>query len=145
MTRQTPKDTPEHEAKCCNTGICCHYTLPRGDTNVVVEGLHCKFLKKTAPKKFRCSVYEQRLEKAPWCNDIHQARAQNMLDVKCGYNLTGLGKARLGDSEYDIEWPALLPMILGQNFPASVETEVFLEELRRREPEKECFWVGKIR
>ena len=137
MTRQTPKHTPEHEAKCCNTGICCHFTLPRGDTNIVVEGMHCKFLRKTGDNTFTCSVYAERLEKAPWCNDIHQARAQNMLDAKCGYNLTGQGKTRLSNEQYDIEWNALLPMALAQNFPASVSKEAFLEELRRREPDKE--------
>ena len=133
----TKRDTPEYEAKCRNSGICCHIPIVYKGQQIVVEGMHCKFLKKFDDTHFTCSTYKDRFEKAPWCHHSTQALKKEMLHVGCLYNTTGKGKVRLSKEEYDKEWPDIMKVILSQNHPPAIGRETYLNELKRRCPDKE--------
>ena len=103
----TKKDSEEHEAKCMNSGICCHTPVQIGAESVVVEGMHCKFLE------------------------------HGLLHVGCLYNRTGKGKVRYSKAKYDYWWPKIRDHILSNSCPPTIGVEAFLTELRTREPDKE--------
>ena len=138
----TKKDSEEHEAKCMNSGICCHTPVQIGAESVVVEGMHCKFLEKKE-KKFFCTVYEDRFEKMPTCHHANVAEKHGLLHVGCLYNRTGKGKVRYSKAKYDYWWPKIRDHILSNSCPPTIGVEAFLTELRTREPDKE--WEAVIK
>ena len=137
-------NSEEHEAKCQRCGVSCHFTMPLEDTReeVVVWGLGCKFLGKEGTK-YKCTVYEDRFEKAPWCHTYDKAVPLGMMRTDCPYNDTGKGKTAFRGPKYDAVWKLFLPRILMQVFPPQVGVENFLAELREREPDSEWESVEK--
>lgn len=103
-------DHEQHEALCERCGISCYgaATLPDGK-QVVIEGLHCKFLDVTDGKA-HCIVYEDRFEKAPWCLSVGKAAVMRALRDGCPYTNSqyAFGKRRLSQEEYDKTWPQIV-------------------------------------
>ena len=127
----------EHESKCQRCGVSCHVQMRDyllGD--IVVEGMHCKFLVKEEGG-YACSVYAERYEKAPWCHSAEEAAPLGMLRVDCPYNTTGLGKRRLSSEKYDEWWKNRRGEVLVTVHPHFISTEAFLQELCTREPGKD--------
>ena len=109
-------ETPEHEAKCQRCGISCHASLRLEDgRDVVVEGLHCKFLEPWGIGQWACSVYEKRFEVAPWCHSVASALPQGLLRHDCPYtdseNRIG-GKVHVSAKEYASLWPEIQAKLL---------------------------------
>lgn len=75
---------PEHEGLCRRCGVSCHAAVPIGGVPVVVPGLHCRYLEEDGGR-FRCGVYERRLEVAPWCRTADEAVAQGLVAQDCPY------------------------------------------------------------
>lgn len=116
VLRDDPEDEA-HEALCRRCGASCHAAIPVNGLPVVVPGIHCRYLVEEAPGRFACSVYERRLEVAPWCHTAAEAAARGLLEQTCPYarGIPGYrGKVRLS------------PRLLLQVLPA------VREELRRR-------------
>ena len=106
MSDVTKLDSPEAEAKCERCGISCHGSVGLMGRNVVIEGLHCIYLKHTRGK-WRCSVYKKRFEKAPWCLHTSEALPGGALRADCPYGENPHGKVRLSEAEYAKLWPVL--------------------------------------
>jgi len=135
----------EHEAKCQRCGVSCHFTLRFDEPaqDIVVWNLGCKFLAKEGTQ-YKCQVYDQRFEKAPWCHPYDVAVPVGMMRTDCPYNDAGKGKTALRGAKYDAIWKMLLPRILVQVFPLHVGRKNFLEELRKREPDTEWECIEKL-
>lgn len=131
---KTPNDSVEHESKCKQTGICCHMPFRIDHQDVVIHGMHCKFLEKQEDGKMVCSVYENRFEMMPTCHHASVAEGKGLLHVGCPYNRTGKGKIVVSKSKYDYYWPTILKFIRVNSVPNTIHREAFLEELRKREP-----------
>ena len=74
----------KEEAKCERCGISCHFSIIADTQNIAVKGMYCKFLKEEG-NKFACSVYIDRMEKAPWCHLAVDAKKKGMLRTDCPY------------------------------------------------------------
>ena len=130
-----PSD-PAHEARCRRCGVSCHLALPIGAQNVVIPGLHCRFLAEIAGGSFVCTVYEQRFEKAPWCHHANEAAPLGMLARDCSYAIEASakkGKIRLREPLLSRYWPHLLAAVIREGVPRHVDQERFLAEVQRRE------------
>lgn len=78
---RTPKNKPEHEAKCHHCGNCCSIKL--AVDNVVCDtGVYCPFLDKQSKL---CSVYEERFDVSPICHPIDALFKIGMAPASCGY------------------------------------------------------------
>lgn len=82
---RTARTDAEHEGLCRRCGVSCHAAVPIGGVAVVVPGLHCRYLEEDRPGRFRCTVYERRLEVAPWCRTSDEALAEGLLAQDCPY------------------------------------------------------------
>ena len=120
----------------------CHATVSDGNgRDVVVKGMHCKFLVVETDGTTACSVYETRFEAAPWCHHSSEAKGLGMLRAGCPYNDKSGGKVLLRDDAYDTIWPSLLPQILRHVWSHWISPAPFLTELAKREPQTEWEWV----
>jgi uncharacterized cysteine cluster protein YcgN (CxxCxxCC family) len=69
----------------CPTGIrgyCCYLNAMLGGHNVILENQPCPHLDKVT---HLCGVYNERHEKAPWCNDVKDMYGQGALPKGCLY------------------------------------------------------------
>jgi hypothetical protein len=139
----TPKDSVEHESKCKQTGICCHVPMTIDHQDIVIYGMHCKFLVKQEDGKRICSVYENRFEMMPTCHHANVAAEKGLLHVGCAYNKTGKGKVLLSKDKYTYYWPTILAFLRVNSVPTYINKEAFLEELRTREPQGDWYVVEK--
>lgn len=137
--QKTPKDSKEHEAKCKQTGICCHVPMTIDNQDVVIKEMHCKFLEKQEDGKRICSVYENRFEMMPTCHHVSTAIHRGLLHVGCAYNKTGLGKVYLSEMKYNHYWPTILAFLKQNSVPNTIHREAFLAELRKREPQGDWY------
>jgi len=141
----------DHENKCERCGVGCHSTVNIDDRDIVVEGLHCKYLERVGDGplenlgrgRFQCSVYEDRMELAPWCGHTHYARDKGWLRLGCPYatevGVTDIGKERLSPEEYEKLWPRILYEVVMTNWQEYTSHQEFIEnELSKRSPHK---WV----
>jgi hypothetical protein len=125
-----------HEAKCRRCGISCHVAVPVLDQLVVVPGLHCKHLEQTGPESFACTVYDRRVEQAPWCHHADLAQELGYLAADCPYNATpGRGKVRLVEAEFARQWPRVLDSLRRWGVPRYVSAPALIAEVQRREGE----------
>jgi len=73
------------ERHCSRCGDCCRLSIvvQGGDgkpSRVLIPELPCKFLKDN-----KCSVYKDRQEKAPWCQDTLSGLEAGLYTGGCGY------------------------------------------------------------
>jgi hypothetical protein len=133
-------DTPEHEAKCQRCGISCHASITLKDgRDVVVEGLHCVYLKHEDSGLWSCTVYENRLTVAPWCHHVREAGPQGLLRHDCPY-LEGVpgsrGKARLSSKDYAVVRDEILTNILARpTVNPHFSWKKFFKLLREHDPD----------
>lgn len=130
MTREASTD-PAHEARCRRCGTSCHAALPINGLPVVVPGLHCKHLASDGAR-FRCTVYERRLEVAPWCHTSDEALTAGLLAQDCPYT-TGVpgyrGKVWLHARLLRSVMPAVRRELAEKGAPAWVAVEGCLRVL----------------
>lgn len=132
----SPRSDPAHEALCRRCGISCHLALPVGEQLVEIPALHCKFLAPQPDRKWQCTVYEERFEKAPWCHHADEALPLGFLARDCPYTLqAGLkrGKIRLREPLLSRYWPKLLAAVMREGVPKHVNQQAFLAEVARRQ------------
>jgi uncharacterized cysteine cluster protein YcgN (CxxCxxCC family) len=125
MTRAQNTD-PDHEALCRRCGVSCHAALPVNGLPVVVPGVHCRYLVPEPGGTFACSVYERRLEVAPWCHTADEALAAGLLAQDCPYvrGVAGYrGKARLHPRLLRTVLPAVRRELLERGAPDWVGPE----------------------
>ena len=137
---KTPKDSPEHEAKCKQTGICCHIPLTIDNQDIVIKEMHCKFLKQQEDGRRICSVYENRFEMMPTCHHVSTAAPRGLLHVGCAYNKTGKGKVWLSEMKYGYYWTQILSFLKQNSVPNTINKEAFLAELKKREPQGDWYF-----
>jgi hypothetical protein len=105
-----------------------------GALAVVVADLHCKFLVPESGGGFRCSVYAERFERAPWCHTAEDALAKGLLSQTCGY-VAGLpgyrGKVRLHPRIEAEALPRILEVVLRNGVPVGASTEGIARFLAR--------------
>lgn len=132
-------DSPEHESLCQRCGISCHASVKlESGENAVVEHLHCKHLTENG-----CSVYENRLEVAPWCHHVSRAEPLNLLRHDCPYTLRDRGgnsnmngKRQLSDSEYRARFLEIAEELLKiVNGNVNFSYEKFIEHAQEMDPE----------
>ena len=63
----------------------CHLAIEVGDAKYLVEELHCRFLLRHDDGNYGCSVYEKRLEMAPWCYLADEAVLTGSVATDCPY------------------------------------------------------------
>ncbi len=101
----------------CHTPI-----LLGGDEPVIIPELHCRFLERShATGEFRCTVYENRFEMAPWCMTANEAARGGALAWDCPYStgLTGVkGKRWATDWERESIVEALRTAFVEAGLPA---------------------------
>ena len=116
------KNSINHNEKICNRcGICCHPSFQIGIRKIIIEQIHCKFLKKEQNGKTYCSVYDSRFDKAPWCLTLKQAIRQQMLAHNCPYvkNINGFnGKFTLSSKILKNYYPEIEKHILKYGIPS---------------------------
>jgi len=144
IAKSGPADD-KHESKCERCGVGCHATVNINGHDVVVEGLHCKFLEDTGEGpledlgrgRFQCSVYEDRMEVAPWCGHTDYAKDRGWLRKGCPYvseDFSG-GKERLPPNRYDNLWPHILKEVLATEWHEHTSHTSFVAtQLSKREP-----------
>lgn len=133
MSRNANTD-PEHEALCSRCGVSCHAAVPVNGLAVVVPGLACRFLDEEAGGTFRCTVYERRLEVAPWCHTADEALASGLLAQDCPYarGLSGYrGKVRLHRRLLVRVLPAIREELIVHGAPSWVSEEGCLRVLEQ--------------
>jgi hypothetical protein len=118
-------------------------SVPIDGRHVVVAGLHCTFLAATPDGRFRCTVYDERFERAPWCHSAKDAAPLGYLADDCPYGIAagvqpGMGKTILPPAEFDAAWPAILRRIRSWGVPSFVNRDALLREIERREGDR---WV----
>lgn len=122
---------PVHEALCRRCGTSCHAAVPINGLAVAVPGLHCKHLLRSGAT-FRCAVYEQRLEVAPWCHTSDEALAAGLLAQDCPYarGVPGYrGKVWLGSRLLRTVLPAVRRVLAEEGAPDWVGIEGCLRVL----------------
>ena len=108
-----------HEALCRRCGVSCHFAVPVNGLPVVVEDLHCRYLDRDTAG-FRCRVYPERFDKAPWCATVDEALEHGLLAQDCLYtaNTPGYrGKTRLHQRLMKKVLPAIRAHLLQQGAP----------------------------
>ena len=77
------------EDYCVRCGVCCFASVLLVDgqklVKVSIPELPCKFLERTGPRKYKCSVYKDRFRKAPWCLDLFKGFLQGVYPDRCPY------------------------------------------------------------
>lgn len=72
------------ESYCTECGVCCHLSMgithPTGKDRILIKDLPCRFLSNN-----KCTVYESRFEKAPWCQDLNSLLSSGLAPKECGY------------------------------------------------------------
>lgn len=56
-----------------------------GDSKIILEEIHCRFLGKAGDGRYACTVYEKRFEVAPWCHTAEDAAKTGNLSQDCLY------------------------------------------------------------
>lgn len=131
--------TDEHESKCERCGVGCHATINLNGHDLVVEGLHCKFLtdkgegpvENVGRGRFHCSVYENRMEVAPWCGHSDYAVDKGWLRKGCPYAVEAgfsSGKERVKPEFYENLWPHIFAEVVNTNWHDHVTYQSFLEK-----------------
>jgi len=118
------------EGYCTFCGDCCHLSVKIKDESfkgrILVKDLPCRFLvsSDSNPESFRCSVYPDRFEKAPWCQSLGQGLVLGLYTSRCGY-VPGLGGYEGPTEVSDHFMYYVLPYVLHQiqGYP-----DPFLEE-----------------
>lgn len=117
------------EDYCTNCGVCCrpHVTIVKGSNKrirIVAKELSCKFMEWDG-KESKCSTYETRHEKAPWCVDIQKVISQGIAPNDCPYvdTLEGyVGAVDLNEPDYQRVLPVLKEAIAnGDHAPIGTE------------------------
>ena len=73
------------EGVCVHCAACCYAHVPVDGRPVLIRSLRCKFLAVDHDGKSRCTVYADRREKAPWCQNLEKAIAQEIFPQECPY------------------------------------------------------------
>ena len=128
----------DHEAMCRRCGISCHFAVPVNGLPVVVDDLHCRFLVREGEGDlgglYRCSVYEERFERAPWCATASEALEDRLLAQDCPYTRFASGyrgKTRLHPRLLTQALPAIRRDVLENGVPFGVWEEGLLRFLER--------------
>ena len=130
----TQQLSQEHEAKCRRCGQSCHFAIPVNGLAVVVDDLHCKFLQAEEQGRFRCSVYDTRFEKAPWCATVDEALEQGLLAQDCPYTSETRGyrgKTRLHARLMTKVEPGIRQSLLRDGGPLGLDVDGALRFLER--------------
>ncbi len=117
----------QHEDLCRRCGQSCHFAVQVNGLAVVIDELHCKFLKKSGGTTV-CTVYENRYEKAPWCHSARSALDKGLLAQDCPYvknaGVSGYrGKTKLHPRLQRKIEPAVLQQIIAEGVPYGVSLE----------------------
>ena len=126
MGVKTPVKDEVHEAKCRRCGVSCHFAVPINGLPVVVDGIHCRFLEDTGQGTFRCGVYEERFEHAPWCHTVDSSLKNGLLAQDCLYasGVSGYrGKTRLSKRLEQRVLPHVRAELMAHGVPVGVSTE----------------------
>ncbi len=97
------KKARDLESYCTGCGDCCHASIRINKSKVMIPELPCKYLVLKSNGQYRCSVYQERFEKAPWCQDLFGGMIQGTYPVTCNYtkSMGGYaGSVELGDEQY---------------------------------------------
>lgn len=78
--------TDAEEDLCKRCGLCCHVSIKVGRSNIVLPGLHCRYLLVEGDKS-TCTVYDRRFEVAYWCLDRKTALERHLMAADCPYHL----------------------------------------------------------
>lgn len=135
-TSKSLRSDPQHEAQCRRCGISCHLALPVGSQMVEIPSLHCQFLAPQPDRKWTCTVYNERFEKAPWCHHATDAAPAGLLARDCPYAIAAgvkRGKIRLREPLLSRYWPQLFAGVQQEGVPRYVNQAAFLAEVARRE------------
>lgn len=123
-----------HEDRCRRCGTGCHVSIESRGRDIVVPGLHCRFLATDGPGRFTCTVYADRFTHAPWCHHADVAAPLGYLADDCPYGIPGVkGKTRLPEPELARYWPDLLRKMRSWGVPVFISHEAVLAEVERRE------------
>ena len=99
------------EDKCRRCGISCHANISVGGRNVMIEGMHCKYLAKDEDGVWGCTTYPTRIETAPWCGTLQEGLERGAMATDCPYGEGAesfFGKTKLTREEYIEKWPEIL-------------------------------------
>lgn len=124
----------EHENLCRRCGSSCHWAIPVNGLPVIVDELHCTFLAKDPDGRYRCTVYANRFEVAPWCRTAEQALDAGLVAQDCPYaqNRPGYkGKVRLHPRLQKTVEPAIRAEILRYGVPEGACRDSALRFLHR--------------
>jgi uncharacterized cysteine cluster protein YcgN (CxxCxxCC family) len=115
-----------HEALCRRCGISCHFAVPVNGLPVVVDDLHCRFLEQEDDGRFKCSVYTERYERAPWCHSAEEALENGLLAQDCPYaaGTSGYrGKTRVHTRLQAKVLPAIRAEVITYGLPAGASVD----------------------
>lgn len=132
--RTTPSNTDAHEAQCRRCGISCHFAVPINGLAVVIDELRCRFLAREPDGRFRCTVYSERLERAPWCRTVDEALAGGYLARDCPYarGQAGYrGKTRLAPSLLATVLPAIRAELAKCGAPLGIDETLVVRLLEQ--------------
>ena len=99
------KKARDLESYCTGCGDCCHASVRINKAKITVPELPCKFLMLKSNGQYRCSVYEERFEKAPWCQDLFGGMIEGTYPTTCNYTKSMdayAGSVELPDEEYQV-------------------------------------------
>lgn len=99
--------------------------------SVVFPGLHCVFLA-ADQDKFRCTVYAERFERAPWCHTAEAAQPLGYLARDCPYGAHPEGKVAADEALLAKAMPTLLRNLRAWGVPAYIDRLAFLRSLEAR-------------
>ncbi len=122
-----------HESLCRRCGMSCHFAVPVNGLPVVVDDLHCKYLGKDDQGLFGCTIYDERLLRAPWCATVEESLEDGLLAQDCLYTKFApgyKGKTRLHRRLMEKALPHIRAHILAEGVPYGVSEEglrAFLE------------------
>jgi uncharacterized cysteine cluster protein YcgN (CxxCxxCC family) len=73
------------EGACTHCGSCCHPVVFVNGVRIVVKAIGCRFLARGDDGKSRCTVYDERAAKAPWCMDLRRGLKVEVFPDDCPY------------------------------------------------------------
>ena len=128
-------NTAEHESLCTRCGTSCLFAIDVDDVPIVIPELRCRFLKRDGDGRHLCSVYEDRFERAPWCETALDALKEGLLGQECGYvRALGprdyVGKRRLTAEQRKTLLPILREALIEHGAPVGASPEGLRELLK---------------
>jgi len=112
----------------------CHFAVPINGLPVVVDDLHCRFLESDDDGKYRCGVYLERFERAPWCHTVEESLENGLLAQDCPYAAATSGyrgKTRLSTRLEARVLPHVRADILANGLPVGVSLDGLQRFLER--------------